>query len=59
MLIPPKYRFKEIENDYQSMKEMLIGEVPTMEEIMITLFELQKILNNNIKYIKICSNHTY
>lgn len=59
ILIPPKYRFKEIENDYKSMKEMLIGEVPTMEEIMITLFELQKILNNNIKYIKICSNHTY
>ena len=44
-ILPPEYRFKELYEDYDSMKEMISGEIPNFNEILITLKELEKIIN--------------
>ena len=44
-ILPPEYRFKELYEDYDSMKEMICGEIPNFNEILITLKELEKIIN--------------
>lgn len=44
-LVPKQYRFKEIERDYQSMNEMLIGDIPSINDIFDSLRELEEILN--------------
>ena len=44
-ILPPEYRFKELYEDYDSMKEMINGEIPSFNEILITLKELEKIIN--------------
>ena len=44
-ILPPEYRFKELYEDYDSMKEMISGEIPSFNEILITLKELEKIIN--------------
>ena len=44
-LVPKQYRFKEIERDYQSMSEMLIGDIPSINDIFNSLRELEEILN--------------
>lgn len=41
-LIPDKFRFAEIKDDYHSMEEMFFGEYPTFEEIIEKLSDLEK-----------------
>ncbi len=47
-LVPDEYRFKELEEDYDNMKEMFFGKYPSFEEIMTEL----KRLENEIHKIK-------
>ena len=44
-ILTPEYRFKELYEDYDSMKEMISGEIPSFDEIYISLKELEKIIN--------------
>ena len=44
-LVPNDYRIKEIEQDYKAMKEMLIGDIPSLDEIIKALHELELIIN--------------
>lgn len=41
-LIPDEYRFKEIKEDYNKMKEMFFGEYPSFDEIMEGIKDLEK-----------------
>ncbi len=41
-LVPDEYRFKEIEEDYNKMKEMFFSDYPRFEEIMLGLKKLEK-----------------
>lgn len=44
-LVPPIFRIDELAKDYRGMKEMLYGEVPSFEDIVKYLRELEKELN--------------
>lgn len=44
-LIPPEYRFAALEADYDSMKDMLYGDVPTFDTVMEAVRELEKEIN--------------
>ena len=44
-IVPPDYRIKELENDYDSMREMIVGEPPEFSIILNKLKELESILN--------------
>lgn len=44
-LLPPEYRFKALAADYESMKDMLYGEVPEFDEIMETTRKLEEEIN--------------
>ena len=44
-LVPDKFRFLELENDYKAMSEMIYGEYPNFEEIIKVLQELEKEIN--------------
>lgn len=41
-LIPPEYRLAALETDYDSMKDMLYGDVPRFDTVMATIQELKK-----------------
>lgn len=41
-LLPDVYRFKEIESDYNQMKEMFFGEVPLFEDLISTISSLEE-----------------
>lgn len=41
-LLPPKYRFAALEADYNSMQDMLYGDVPTFETVIAAVRELEK-----------------
>ncbi len=41
-LLPDDYRLKEIESDYNQMKEMFYGSVPSFEEVLTTIANLEK-----------------
>ena len=41
-LIPPEYRFAALKADYDSMKDMLYGDVPTFDTIIAAVRELEK-----------------
>jgi len=41
-LVPDEYRFKEIEDDYNKMKEMFFAEYPSFDEIMDGIKNLEK-----------------
>jgi hypothetical protein len=45
-LVPPKFRMKELTNDYTSMQQMLIGNYPTLDEIIQYLQELEMEINH-------------
>lgn len=47
-LVPPSYRQSELKKDYLQMNEMIYDVIPTFEEIMCRLAELEKTIN---KYI--------
>lgn len=44
-LIPPKYRFDALRNDYTLMAEMLFGDYPSFEELMNGIARLEKTIN--------------
>ncbi len=44
-LIPPEYRFATLKADYESMKDMLYGDVPTFGVLIDTVRELEKEIN--------------
>ncbi|HHT96258.1 MAG TPA: nucleotidyl transferase AbiEii/AbiGii toxin family protein [Clostridia bacterium] len=44
-LIPPSYRIPALSEDYQNMRNMLYGEIPTFNTIMNRLSELEKEIN--------------
>ena len=48
-ILPPNFRLEELIEDYNSMKEMINGEAPNFNNIIISLKELEKILKNEIK----------
>lgn len=41
-LLPPEYRFAALEADYNSMQDMLYGDVPTFETVIAAVQELEK-----------------
>jgi hypothetical protein len=44
-LIPPTYRLGALKKDYESMVEMLFGEYPTFDEMISTIADLEKEIN--------------
>lgn len=44
-LIPPEYRFAALEADYESVKDMLYGDVPIFEAVIDTVQKLEKEIN--------------
>lgn len=44
-LLPPEYRFKALDADYESMKDMLYGDVPEFDEIMDAIGKLEEEIN--------------
>ena len=44
-VLPPNFRLEELVEDYNSMKEMINGETPDFNIILLSLIELEKILN--------------
>lgn len=47
-LVPPKSRLAELEADYASMRPMLFGDYPSIEEIIAFMAELEKAINERI-----------
>ena len=45
-LIPPEYRFPTLLNDYEAMKDMLYGDVPSFDTIMGSIRQLEKEINS-------------
>ncbi|MBQ7917435.1 MAG: nucleotidyl transferase AbiEii/AbiGii toxin family protein [Clostridia bacterium] len=45
-LVPPLFRTKEIEKDYNQMKDMFYGDVPTFEEILTQLKIVENLIND-------------
>lgn len=44
-LVPPEYRFSALETDYESMKDMLYGDVPTFDTVIRVVRKLEKEIN--------------
>ena len=44
-LIPPEYRLAKLEDDHDKMRDMLYGDVPTLDTIMAALQELEREIN--------------
>ncbi len=44
-LLPPEYRFAALETDYNSMQDMLYGDIPTFETVIAAVQELEKEIN--------------
>lgn len=44
-LLPPEYRLPALEADYDAMKDMLYGNVPTFGEVMTAIRDLEKEIN--------------
>ena len=45
-LLPPAFRLAALAMDYDSMKDMLYGEIPSFETVMVTIGELEKEINS-------------
>ena len=45
-LIPPERYFADLQNDYEKMRNMIYGEKPPFEEIILTIKNLQTEINN-------------
>ena len=45
MLLPPKYRLDNLEVDYNAMKDMLYGEIPSFPVVMEALGTLEREIN--------------
>ena len=46
-LLPPAYRFESLATDYDWMKGMLYGEIPSFEAVMTAVGELEKEINES------------
>lgn len=44
-LVPPEYRLSELFKDYQNMKDMIYGEIPTFDEIIKVIKKLEEEIN--------------
>ena len=44
-MIPPEYQFTALEADYDSMKDMLYGDVPTFDIVIAAVRELENEIN--------------
>ena len=44
-LIPPAYRFAPLQADFESMKGMLFGEIPSFDDVMASIRQLEKEIN--------------
>ena len=44
-LLPPAYRYADLESDYKNMSEMMFGEYPTFEKLMEFIKDLEKEIN--------------
>lgn len=44
-LIPPEYRFSELKADYETMRDMLYGDVPAFGTVIETVRKLEKEIN--------------
>lgn len=44
-LIPPEYRLVSLKEDYDSMKDMLYGDIPTFDTVIAVVQELEKEIN--------------
>jgi len=44
-LTPPDYRLPALESDYESMKGMLFGEIPSFEAVMDAVRQLENEIN--------------
>ena len=47
-LLPPEYRYNELQKDYAAMRSMIFGEYPNFHIIMQRLTELEKAINKKI-----------
>ena len=45
-LLPPSYRFSSLEKDYSAMKDMLFGNIPSFNDIIDTLTQLEIEINS-------------
>ncbi len=48
-LVPDEYRFTELKNDYSAMEEMLFGNIPKFEDILLKLKEVEDYINELCK----------
>ena len=44
-LVPPEYRLNVLRKDYENMSEMMFGEYPSFEEMMLYISELENEIN--------------
>lgn len=44
-LLPPQERWKELEQDYRKMQEMIFSEPPSFEEMMIIIGQIEEMIN--------------
>ena len=44
-LIPPAYRFASLQADYESMKGMLFGKIPSFDDVMESIRQLETEIN--------------
>jgi len=42
-LVPPEYRFAALQADFEAMKDMLYGDIPTFETVMSAVHDLKKL----------------
>ena len=45
-LVPPESRFGELRRDYENMRDMIFGPVPTFEHILSVLADMESAINN-------------
>jgi hypothetical protein len=45
-LLPPAHHLAELRDDYRAMESMLFGTIPTFDEIMAELTELENVINH-------------
>lgn len=44
-LVPPEYRFSDLQTDYEAMKDMIFGEIPDFKTVLFGVGELEKEIN--------------
>ena len=44
-LIPSEYRFPSLRNDYEAMKDMLYGDIPSFDTIIESIHQLETEIN--------------